>query len=112
MRVNRTYSLDENTVKDLNEQVNAKHRSRFVDSAIQTKLYGVGTDVANSTGRQLVAAAMHSKRTGDKVMTPTYKIYSCNFCYHNRITAIQNNRPACTLCRKKGQRMVVKEWIV
>ena len=65
MRVNRTYSLDVNTVNDLNDQVNAKHRSRFVDNAIQTKLYGVGTDVANSSGRQLVAAAMHRDDISD-----------------------------------------------
>lgn len=40
MRVNRTYSLDYDTIKELNDQVSAKYRSRFVDKAIKNQLKG------------------------------------------------------------------------
>ena len=40
MRVNRTYSLDYDTIRDLNDKISAKHRSKFVDKAIKQKLDG------------------------------------------------------------------------
>lgn len=40
IRVNRTYSLDYQTIKELNSTISAKHRSRFVDKAIKMQLWG------------------------------------------------------------------------
>ena len=43
MRVNRTYSIDYDTIKDLNSTISAKHRSKFVDKAIKNRLEGKKT---------------------------------------------------------------------
>ena len=43
MRVNRTYSIDYDTIKALNATISAKHRSQFVDKAIQNRLEGKKT---------------------------------------------------------------------
>lgn len=40
MRVNRTYSLAYSTIKELNDRISAKHRSKFVDKAIKSRLNG------------------------------------------------------------------------
>ena len=56
MRVNRTYSLDYNTIQSLNERVSAKYRSKFVCDAIKTKLYGADEiDVSQLSSRRLMA---------------------------------------------------------
>lgn len=41
MRVNRTYSIDFQTIADLNNTISAKHRSKFVDKAIKNRLKGM-----------------------------------------------------------------------
>ena len=43
MRVNRTYSIDYDTIKELNSTISAKHRSKFVDKAIKNRLEGKKT---------------------------------------------------------------------
>lgn len=56
MRVNRTYSLDYDTIKDLNATISAKHRSRFVDKAIKKQLNGYETfDITLVDTRRLMA---------------------------------------------------------
>lgn len=56
MRVNRTYSLDYQTVLDLNSQISAKHRSRFVDKAINHRLNGCdNTRLSDISTRRMLA---------------------------------------------------------
>ena len=56
MRVNRTYSLAYDTIKDLNDKISAKHRSRFVDKAIKSKLNGAeNIDVSQLSTKRLLA---------------------------------------------------------
>lgn len=59
MRVNRTYSLNINTVNNLNDKISAKYRSRFVDDAIKSKLNGAeDIDVSQLSSRRLMAILM------------------------------------------------------
>lgn len=55
MRVNRTYSLDYNTIRDLNDKISAKHRSKFVDKAIKAKLNGSEIDWEEISSGNLMA---------------------------------------------------------
>ena len=55
MRVNRTYSLDYDTIRDLNDKISAKHRSKFVDKAIRAKLDGSGIDWEEISSGNLMA---------------------------------------------------------
>ena len=56
MRVNRTYSLAYDTIKDLNATISAKHRSRFVDKAIKKQLNGQESiDLALLDTRRIMA---------------------------------------------------------
>lgn len=56
MRVNRTYSLDFQTVADLNNTISAKYRSKFVDKAIRKRLDGgEDIDVSQLSSRRLMA---------------------------------------------------------
>lgn len=57
MRVNRTYSIDYGTIKELNDTISAKHRSKFVDKAIKHLLNGCdGTDLGLIETKNLLAA--------------------------------------------------------
>ena len=59
MRVNRTYSLDYDTIKDLNATISAKHRSRYVDKAIQRQLNGYeNLDLTLIETRRLMAVML------------------------------------------------------
>lgn len=56
MRVNRTYSLDYDTIKYLNDKISAKYRSQFVDEAIRKKLDGgESIDVSQLSTKRLLA---------------------------------------------------------
>ena len=62
MRVNRTYSLNINTINNLNDKISAKYRSRFVDDAIKSKLNGADDiDVSQLSSRRLMAILMERK---------------------------------------------------
>ena len=59
MRVNRTYSLDINTINDLNDYVSAKFRSRFVDKAIKSAIKGFDSfDLSLIDTRRLMAVML------------------------------------------------------
>ena len=59
MRVNRTYSIAYDTIKDLNATISAKHRSQFVDKAIKHRLNGCENNKLSdiSTRRMLAGLA-------------------------------------------------------
>lgn len=58
MHVNRTFSLKYETVRDLNEQVRPKLRSKFVQRAIEERLKPSEIDVAKLSTRHLMALLM------------------------------------------------------
>ena len=69
MRVNRTYSLDYDTIKALNDKISAKHRSQFVDKAIQTKLDGdKNIDVSQLSTKRLLAILIHREDVSEFVV--------------------------------------------
>ena len=56
MRANRTFTLDVNTIQELNRRISSSSRSRFVDDAIKKKLYGADDiDVSTISTRRLMA---------------------------------------------------------
>ena len=55
MRVNRTYSIDYQTIAELNNTISAKHRSKFVDKAIKHRLNGCEASRSDIETRTLMA---------------------------------------------------------
>jgi hypothetical protein len=55
MRVNRTYSLDFQTIAELNNTISAKHRSKFVDKAIKHRLNGCESSQGDIDTKRLMA---------------------------------------------------------
>jgi len=55
MRVNRTYSIDFQTISELNNTISAKHRSKFVDKAIKHRLNGCEFSQSDMDTKRLMA---------------------------------------------------------
>lgn len=55
MHANRTFSLDINTIQNLNDAVRPNLRSKFVDRAIQERLKPQEIDVEILSTRRLIA---------------------------------------------------------
>ena len=55
MHVNRTFSLKLSTVNNLNDTIQAKNRSKFVDRAISERLDPTGFDADGISSRRLLA---------------------------------------------------------
>ena len=69
MRVNRTYSLAYDTITQLNQQISAKHRSRFVDKAIKSRLNGGDDiDVSQLSTRRLLAILVNRQDVSEFVI--------------------------------------------
>ena len=65
MKINRLFTFDVQLIHDLNSEISKGFRSKFVNSAVSDKLYGNSKVVKDSTGKQLVAAAMHRDDISD-----------------------------------------------
>lgn len=65
MKMNRLFSFDTQVIHDLNAEIGRGFRSSFVNEALKEKLYGEGNSVKDSTGRQLLAAALHKHDVSD-----------------------------------------------
>ena len=65
MKMNRLFSFDTQVIADLNAEIPRGHRSNYVNTAVKEKLYGTSDSVADRSGRQLLAAAMHRDDVSD-----------------------------------------------
>ena len=78
MKINRLFTFDVTLIKDLNDEIPKGNRSKFVNTAVSEKLYQNANTVRESTGKELLLAAMHREDTSEfviKVIKREYGIH-------------------------------------
>tara|TARA_Y100001937_G_scaffold44101_1_gene62114 strand:- start:1448 stop:1714 length:267 start_codon:yes stop_codon:yes gene_type:complete len=65
MHVNRTFSLKLSTVNNLNDTIQAKNRSKFVDRAISERLDPTKYDARGVSSRRLLAILIDREEISD-----------------------------------------------